>query len=451
MSKPICILSGPVFNRSGYGGWATDVAKSIIRYGKYDLKIAPQKWGNCQQAKESLSTLTDPEDISVRNCFLQSNRLERQPEIYIGMSIPNEFLTPAKFNIGMTAGIETTLCSGQFMEGVNKVDLTIALSNHTKEVFQNTRLQKSLPNGQKQDIKLQKPVEVCFWGANTDVYKKTSEKVDSVESVFSNIKEEFAYLFVGQWTHGALYSDRKDIANLIKTFCNAFKNVSENTRPCLILKTSGANYSITDRYEILNKIEAVKNSTGIPKDRCPNVYVIHGELNDVEMNALYNHEKIKCHVSFTHGEGFGHPLLLQTLSGKPLLVPDWSGHLDFMNKEYAQFLPGSVGQVPSGAVNDWVLKESGWFNVAYSLAERKLNTMFHKATTEKILSNAELLRKENADKFSLQKMDERLWSIFEQYVPQFASENKFVLPKLKAANSSDSQSKKISLPKLKLV
>ena len=47
MSKPLCVIQGPVFNRSGYGDLATDLARSIIRYDKYDVKIAPTRWGGC--------------------------------------------------------------------------------------------------------------------------------------------------------------------------------------------------------------------------------------------------------------------------------------------------------------------------------------------------------------------------------------------------------------------
>ena len=444
MSKPLCILSGPVFNRSGYGDWATDVAKSLIRYDKYDLRIATQKWGRCQ-SKRFLEDLTDPEDIAIRSRLMQNNRLEKQPDIYIGMSIPNEFQTPAKFNIGMTAGIETNICSGEFLEGVNRVDLTLALSEHAKTVFQNTKLMKQFPDGRQEEISLRKPVEVCFWGANTDIYKKTSERNEAVDAALSKIPENFAFLFVGQWTHTDIFNDRKDIGNLIKTFCKTFKNFDAVQKPCLVLKTAGANYSITDRYSMLNNIKQVREMIG---EGCPNVYLLHGELSQVEMNALFNHDKIKCHVSFTHGEGYGHPLLLQTLSGKPLIVPEWSGHLDFINKEYGEFLPGTLGTIPPKSTNQWLLKESKWFNVSYSLAEEKFKSMFYKCKQEKTINKAENLRLENSEKFSNQKMDERLWSLLDKYVPQFATENKFVLPKLKSIGNTPS-SQSLSLPKLK--
>jgi hypothetical protein len=442
MNKPLCVLSAPVFSRSGYGAWATDVSKSILRYDKFDLKIVPQRWGNCQ-SKRFLNELTDPEDINVRSCFLTSNVIDKQPDVFISMSIPNEFQNLGKFNIGMTAGIETTICSGEFLEGVNKMDVTIATSNHAKHVFETSKLYKKLQDGSQHSLNLQKPVEVCFWGANTNVFKKTDEKVESVESIMKKIDERFAFLFVGQWTHGGLYSDRKDIGNLIKTFTSTFKSTEKTQRPCLILKTSGSAYSTTDRFDMLNKIKTIQSEIG---GDCPNVYLLHGELNDVELNALFNHEKIVSHISFTHGEGYGHPLLLQTLSGKPLLVSNWSGHLDFLNEKYAELLKGSLSQIPKESANKWLLPESKWFNVSYGSAEEHMKKIFFSRKNEKIIEKAEKLRIENMSKFSLNKMDERLWQIFDQYIPTFSIENKFVLPKLKSVNEQS----EITLPKLKL-
>ena len=152
-----------------------------------------------------------------------------------------------------------------------------------------------------------------------------------------DIKESFGFLFVGQWTGGNMNSDRKAIGHLMKTFLETLRDMPNP--PCLIIKTSGAAICVMDRYECIAKIaevtQMVQNAN--PNSKLPNVYLIHGELSDIEMNALYNHDKVKVHVSFTHGEGFGHPLLLSTLSGKPLLAPHWSGHLDFLNPSYTRY------------------------------------------------------------------------------------------------------------------
>ena len=217
MNKPLCVIQAPVFNRSGYGDWATTIAKSLIRQNKYDLKILPTRWGNCQ-TKRFVEELNDPNDQVLFSKFLQKG-LDKQPDLFIQVTIPNEFQKVGKYNIGMTAGIETTACAGEWIEGVNRMDLTIGLSNHVKKTFQDTKYKKKSENGKEEPIEVNKPMEVCFWGANTDIYKKTDIIEPNVDSALSKISEKYAFLFVGQWTHQGLYNDRKDIGNLIKTFC----------------------------------------------------------------------------------------------------------------------------------------------------------------------------------------------------------------------------------------
>jgi len=182
-----------------------------------------------------------------------------------------------------------------------------------------------------------------------------------------------------------------------------------------------------DKDAILKKIKIVQSQV---QGDLPKVYLIHGELNDIEMNALFNHEKVKCHISFTHGEGFGHPLLLASLSGKPLLVSDWSGHLDFLSTNKDCLLPGRVEPIPAGSANQWLIKESAWFNVSYSLAEERMK-QYYFSMSQRIKDNALTLANHNAEHFSTQAMDKTLHAIFEKYVPEFAVEQKIVIPQLK--------------------
>jgi ligand-binding sensor protein len=73
---------------------------------------------------------------------------------------------------------------------------------------------------------------------------------------------------------------------------------------------------------------------------------MHGDFEDEEMNELYNHPKVKAHVTFTHGEGFGRPLLEASLTGKPVIYSAWSGHLDFLPPSLSTALEGSLVKVP---------------------------------------------------------------------------------------------------------
>lgn len=442
MSKPVCILQAPLWTRSGYGDWALAIAKSLLRYDKFDLRVVPTRWGHCSK-KNLDDELNDPLGKTLLERILRGP-LQAQPEIFIQISIPNEFLvTPqglmkiGKFNIGMTASIETTVPRPEWLEGINRMDLNIAMSKHGKDVLTQAQYNKKLPNGIIEPLKVTSPMEVLFWGADTKLYNKTDMVVDSLEKTMADIKEDFAFLFVGQWSGGSMNADRKAIGWLIKTFLETFKGVKN--APCLILKTSGATLSNIDKYECLSKINEVTQMVKAENplvNNWPKIYLLHGELSDIEMNALYNHKKVKVHASFTHGEGFGHPLLLSTLSGKPLLAPCWSGHLDFLNPKYANFFEGKLENIPAEAVNDWFVAESQWFSVDYIKAQEKMwNAFYH---YEKLLPNAEKLRAENAEKFSIDAMDKQFHAILDKHVPKFAMPAPLVLPKLK----------KLNLPKL---
>ena len=431
MSKPLCILQSPLWTRSGYGDWGLAIAKSLLRYNKFDIRIAPTMWGACSK-KNLDGEIKDAEGKELLGRVINSP-INKQPDVFIQMTIPNEFACPAKYNIGMTAGIETTVPRAEWLEGLNRMNVNFVTSQHAKDVFVGANYTKKLPNGSTEELIAKTPIEVLFWGADTNTYKKTSDKVTSLEESMKNIPETFAFLFVGQWTANNIRSDRKGIGYLIKTFLETFANVSNP--PCLILKTSGAQICVMDKYECINRINDVTNMIkgAMPTAKLPNIYLLHGELEDQEMNALYNHEKIKVHVSFTHGEGFGHPLLLATLSGKPLLTPKWSGHLDFLNKQYAKFFEGNIAPIPDEAVNEWFVKDARWFDVDYAAAGVKMKHYFNNYN-ESVLADAEKLRAENTEKFSLQAMDKSFHALLDKYIPKFAEEQTLKLPKLKKLN-----------------
>ena len=430
MSKPICVFQSPIWTRSGYGDWALAIAKSLVRYDKFDLKIIPTRWGAC--SRKNLSEDIDPE----LSPLLLKQQLPRQPEIFMQCTIPNEFQAPAKYNIGMTAGIETTIPRGEWIEGMNRMNMNFVLSKHVYDVFSRVSFTKAAQNGQQELIKIQKPMEILNWGANTSIYHKTDTSTPEIDEFMAKIPEDFAFLHVGQWTSGGLFNDRKDIGNLVKTFLSAFRGSKQ--KPCLIVKTSGAAICEMDKFDIIARLREierqVRGEDGKNAD-IPNIYLLYGELNDVEMNALFNHKKVKAHVSFTHGEGGGHPILLATLSGKPTITPEWSGHLDYLNKEYATFFKGDLKQVSPESVNEWIIKESMWFHVDYSAAGEKMKNVFHHYGV--YLEDAEKLRVENAEKFSETAMDKIFHTMLDTYVPQFAVNQKIILPKLKKLTSPD--------------
>ena len=427
--KPLLVISCPIDTHSGYGARSRDIAKSIIKSGKYDVKIISQRWGATPFGflNESKS-----EDKQILDCILHQPQLPKQPDVWIQITVPNEFQAVGKFNIGITAGIETTVCHASWLDGVNRMDLTLVSSEHAKQVFKQSAFEEKNPQGQiVRQIQLSKPVEVLFEGANTDIYKKIDTLTTEIKDFIDDIDEDFNFLYVGHWLQGEIGQDRKDTGMLVKTFLETFRG--KGKKPGLILKTSVGTYSVMDREEILNKIRVIRRAIG-DKD-LPNIYLLHGELTDEEVNELYNHPKVKAHVSFTKGEGFGRPLLEASISQKPVIASNWSGHLDFLDPEMSVLLPGQLTQLhPSAVVQDMLLPESGWFTVDYKKAADTLEDVYK--NYKKYTDGAKRQSYRSRTEFSLEKMSEKLLSILEAKVPKQVP---LKLPTLK----------KIELPKLK--
>ena len=443
--KELMLICAPVSSRSGYGAHARDLVSSFIEHDKYDIKIHDVRWGNCP--RNALNP-KNPNDKKILDCILTEQSLNKQPEIYVDIRIPNEFETHgSRLNIGITAGIETNAVSQPWIDACNKMDLVIVPSEHAKGGFVNSIYDKfqNMPDGSQQKVgeyKLEKPMEVLFEGADENIYKPIE---NASLNYVDDIKEDFNYLMVGQWGKGGYGEDRKDIGRTIKIFLEAFAN--KENQPGLILKTQGATFSIIDREDILGKIKEIKNQ--FPLDwKLPNIYVLHGDLTDEEMNKLYNHPKVKCMVSFTHGEGFGRPLLEASMTGLPIMVSNWSGHLDFLDGEKTILIPGSTNVVPKSAVwENIIIPESSWFTIDEGKAYQAYNYSF--ANIEQGKEKAESLMKDNRNKFTLKNMVTELDNIMKKHSEKVPKQVSLNLPKLKKVGDEKQQS--LKLPKLKKV
>tara|TARA_R100000541_G_scaffold37957_2_gene45768 strand:- start:415 stop:1710 length:1296 start_codon:yes stop_codon:yes gene_type:complete len=350
-------ISCPIDTYSGYGARSRDFVKALIESNKYQVKILSQRWGDTRKG-----FLDDFEEWSFLKEFIIPN-MNVQPDIWCQITVPNEFQKVGKYNIGLTAGIETTVCAPQWIEGCNRMDLVLVSSVHSKNVFQNTTYEvqnKNNPN-EKTSLKLTTPVEVLFEGANLDVYKPIKNfKNKELYNCINNIPEKFAYLFVGHWLQGELGQDRKNVGLLVKAFYEVFKGKSN--APALILKTSIGKGSHMDRREVQKRIDSIKRTT--PGEKLPHVYLIHGDISDSEMNEIYNHPKIKAQVSATKGEGFGRPLLEFALTGKPTIATGWSGHVDFLEPKLTPIMGGKLEDIhPSAQQKDMLIEGSKWFDV----------------------------------------------------------------------------------------
>ena len=428
MNKPTFVISCPIDTYSGYGARSRDIVKAIIELDKYDVKVLPQRWGSTPKG-----FIKDNQEWEfLTKHLLTSPQLSSQPEIWMQITVPNEFQKIGKYNIGCTAGIETTIAPAEWVEGCGRMDLILGSSEHTIKILKESKFEKrdQQTNQTVEYIEWKGDSEVIFEGANTETYKPIKSTFD-----LSNVKEDFAYLFVGHWMQGNLGEDRKNVGLLIKAFYETFKNKSK--KPALILKTSQIGSSYMDRDELIKRIKTIKDS--VKSTNLPNVYLLHGEFTDAEMNEIYNHSKIKAMVNLTKGEGFGRPLLEFSLTNKPIITTNWSGHTDYLNPEFTTLLPGAMNKVHPSAANNMLLAESEWFNVDYGQAGYYLKDVFenYKGYAE----NAKRQGFQSRTKFSFDAMKEKLDKVFTERIPEFPKQVKLQLPKLK----------KIELPKLKPV
>jgi len=432
--KPLCVVSCPIDTFSGYGARSRDFVRSLIKEkdSEWDIKIMPQRWGDTPW---NFLSKDDP----LRQRFILG-QMNQQPDIWMQITVPNEFQRVGKsFNVGVSAGIETTIYPAEFIEGSNKMDLNLVSSQHSKNVAQQSQFEKKNQQGQvERVIKLEKPIEVLFEGLDLDKYYKKSNKT----SILDGINEEFCFLYTGHWLPGAFGEDRKNTGLMIKTFLETF-NTPSKKKPALILKTNHVSYSLMDRVEILKRINEIKSQV---KGNLPNIYLLHGEMTDNEMNELNNDPRVKSFVSFTKGEGFGRPLLESAITGKPVITTNWSGHIDFLHLDYNVLIGGELKNVHESAANQFLLKESQWFNINTAIAGRAMKDVFnhYKKYIEKSRKQTQYIK----DNFSFDKMGE----LINNFMPKVGAApqiQQLKLPKLKKVDKPILP--KLKLPKLKKV
>jgi glycosyltransferase involved in cell wall biosynthesis len=436
MNKPLCVVSSPVDTFSGYGARSRDFIKSLIKVkgDEWDIKLLSQRWG--QTPFGFLNEDIDNEaDLKSRII----PQLTVQPDVWFQITVPNEFQKVGKhLSVGVTAGIETTICDATWIEGCNRMDLNLVSSVHAKTVFENSKFEQrdQQTNQVTAFIELKSPIEVLFEGVDLNKYfKQTAPQTDLVKQI-SKIKEEFCFLFVGHWLQGEFGEDRKNVAYMIKAFLETFKN--KMNPPALILKTNSATTSIMDRDQILEKIEHIRRTV---KGRLPNIYLLHGDLEDEDVNDLYNHSKVKSMISFTKGEGFGRPLLEFTLSEKPVIASGWSGHVDFLDKDASVLIGGGLNPIhPSAQVPNMLIADSQWFQPDDAQVGFSLKDVFD--NYKKYIPLAKKQANISKSKFSFEKMTELLGKILDEKtkpIPKFIplelpKLNKIELPTLKKLN-----------------
>ena len=423
MSKKLCVIQSPVGTFSGYGERSRDLIRAFIKEydSDFEVELIPTVWGSTPW--DALSEDRDRDLIyRLTSRFQPFHHYPVQPDLFIQITVPNEFISPGKVNIGVTAAIETDTCHPDFIRGCNRMDLVLVSSQHSKEVLEKGALDLNT----KEYVKLTTPVKVLFEGVKVEIFDKKYSadliKRGLLQEQFKKLGN-FNFLFVGHWLKGVLGQDRKDVGMLVKCFYEAFKN--RKNPPGLILKTSAGNNSLLDLNAVVGRIQEVKST--VEARTLPPVHIIHGELTPEEMNVLYNHPKVKVHVSIAKGEGFGRPLLEASLSGKPMGVSDYSGPKDFLNPEYITFLPGELTEIHPSATDDkFLIPGSKWFTADYGTVIGWMKDV--EKNYKKYLELSRKQPKYTKDRFTWDKMGSLLKEYLDPLIEKIPTHQEIILP-----------------------
>ena len=398
MKKKV-IVRGPALTQSGYGEHTRFVLRALrLQEEHLDIHVMPVNWGETGWLSKD-----DEErrwiDNRVEACVAHM-QAKLPYDISVQVTIPNEWQRMAAVNIGVTAGIESNRVSPHWIQKVNEMDKVITISEHSKRGFTDAAYQaQDAHTGQPVELRCTTPVEVV--GYPVKAHKASGDPVLELDY-------DFNILAVAQW------GPRKNLANLIKWFVE--ENVDQEVG--LVVKTSIKNNSIVDRFHIKQMFENC--IPDIPDRKCK-VYLLHGDMSEAEMHALYEHPKIKAVASLSHGEGFGLPLFEAAYSGLPVIAPGWSGQVDFLyapsnskakknkNKMKAHFaeVDYTIGPVSPEAVWPGVVeKDTMWCyptEGSFKLRMRQVRNNYNKW-----LKKAKTLQKWVREEFGYDKMHEQL-------------------------------------------
>ena len=309
MTKKKVLVIGPVLSMSGYGFQARFALQALrSQEEKYDIYVQPIGWGKTGWLWRD-NEFRDWMDDRITETQVLIQKRELFPDISLQITIPNEFKRIAPVNIGYTAGIETTKVSPVWIQKANQMDKIIVVSNHSKQVFENTKPKLTHPQtGEEINLELTTPVEVV----NYPVRHFEPEDIPGL-----NLDYSFNFLTVAQW------SPRKNLENTIRWFVEEFVDQKVG----MVVKTSIATNSITDRNYTERRLASLLEE--YPDRKCK-VYLLHGDMSDEQMTSLYQNDKIKALINIGHGEGYGLPIFEAAYNALPVVSVGWSGQLDFL-------------------------------------------------------------------------------------------------------------------------
>lgn len=338
------LIRGPLVNSSGYGIHSRQIYSYIDSRGDCEIFSQVTPWGICPYLINS-----EYEGGLIGKILETAKPFNETPDVSFQIQLPNEWdPTVAKFNIGVTAGVETDKCSMQWIDCINKMDLVIVPSKHTKRTFENSG-------------EINTKILVIPEYIQPAIFEKALEPMDL------EVSTSFNFLMFGLITGLNPESDRKNTFYGIKWLCDSFSNDPEVG---VIIKTNLGRGTTLDRAKSLELLKKIVNE--VRTGPYPKFYLSHGLMTTPEVSSFLRSENINVMVSFSRGEGYGLPLLEAAASGLPVMATNWSGHLDFLEKIKFSSFDYDLVEIHDSRVDNIFVKGSKWAHPSEKDAIRKL-------------------------------------------------------------------------------
>ena len=316
------IIRAPLLSCSGYGVHSRQIFKWLLTRKDFDVITQVVQWGSTSWMID-----TDFEDGLIGEVMSRSRPSRESADITFQVQLPDEWDSNlGKFNVGVSAFVETDRCNPDWINKIDMMDLVIVPTDHVRDTIMRTGTPKT-------------PVVV--------IPESYLEEIDRNPSPLPlNIDTKFNFLVLGQFTGSDPHTDRKNLLYTLKWMFEVFK---DDPDVGIIIKTNHGRGTKIDREITKQKVNSVISE--IRKGPYPKLHFIHGNLTSAEIASLYRLESLKCLVSLTRGEGFGLPLLEAAASSVPVIATNWSGHLDFLS--LGKFIPINYNmvEIPSNRVD----------------------------------------------------------------------------------------------------
>jgi len=303
MKKKNVVIRAPLLSQSGYGVHSRQIVKWLFSREDFSTTSQVVNWGNTPWLLNH-----DAEDGLIGSILNSTTTGRDNFDISFQVQLPNEWDTSlAKFNVGVTALVETDKCNKSWIENINKMDLVIVPSKFAKKTVYNTGV----------DI----TTKIVVIGES---YHEAIDK--NVEQTAIDIDTKFNFLLFGQFTGTTPTTDRKNLFNTIKWLCEEFENDKDVG---IVFKTNSSRGTKIDKGITTGLVKRLLKE--VRRGEYPKVHLLHGNMQPSEVASLYKHNSVNALITATRGEGFGLPILEAAASSLPIIATNWSGHLDFLS------------------------------------------------------------------------------------------------------------------------